>query len=100
MSLAQISSADWIILGVLAVVVLMLISLRAAVARLDLRLSRMQKSPENKASQRHPSADAEAHESAFEQFLAEDPTRLGMSKTEQFAAYRQWRKDKGMNWSA
>ena len=37
---------------------------------------------------------------AFEAFLREDPVRRGLTKGEQFAAYRQWRQEKGMNWSA
>ncbi|MCP5534492.1 MAG: hypothetical protein H7A49_03895 [Akkermansiaceae bacterium] len=36
---------------------------------------------------------------AFEEFLAEDPARREMPKSERFAAYRKWRKDKGLNWS-
>jgi len=36
---------------------------------------------------------------AFEAFLNEDSTRRSMAKSDQFAAYRQWRKEKGMNWS-
>ncbi len=36
---------------------------------------------------------------AFEAFLTEEPARREMTKGEQFAAYRQWRNDKGMNWS-
>lgn len=36
---------------------------------------------------------------AFEAFLAEDPGRRNLSKAEQFSAYRQWRQEKGMNWS-
>ena len=36
---------------------------------------------------------------AFELFLSEDPERRNLGKKEQFAAYRQWRKEKGMNWS-
>jgi hypothetical protein len=35
----------------------------------------------------------------FETFLNEDPTRLQLTKSEQFSAYRKWRQDKGMNWS-
>lgn len=37
---------------------------------------------------------------AFEAFLSEDPNRLALSKSEQFAEFRKWRKEKGMNWSA
>ncbi|MEO8615841.1 MAG: hypothetical protein ABI600_11930 [Luteolibacter sp.] len=36
---------------------------------------------------------------AFEAFLSEEPERREMTKGEQFAAYRQWRREKGMNWS-
>ena len=36
---------------------------------------------------------------AFETFLSEDPQRRKLTKAEQFAAYRQWRQEKGMNWS-
>ncbi len=34
----------------------------------------------------------------FEEFLNEDPTRRSLSKKEQFAAYRDWRSQKGLNW--
>jgi hypothetical protein len=34
----------------------------------------------------------------FEEFLNEDPTRQSLSKKEQFAAYRDWRSQKGLNW--
>lgn len=37
---------------------------------------------------------------AFETFLAEDPARRDLPKSEQFAAYRKWRQEKGLNWSA
>ena len=36
---------------------------------------------------------------AFETFLNEDPSRRELPKREQFAAYRQWRQERGMNWS-
>ena len=36
---------------------------------------------------------------AFETFLNEDPERKTLSKSEQFAAYRRWRQENGMNWS-
>ena len=35
----------------------------------------------------------------FETFLAEDPARQLLTKSEQFKAYRRWRQDKGLNWS-
>lgn len=36
---------------------------------------------------------------AFETFLNEDPARRLLPKGEQFAAYRRWRQDHGLNWS-
>ncbi|MFN4872488.1 MAG: hypothetical protein ACK40T_03550 [Akkermansiaceae bacterium] len=39
-----------------------------------------------------------AHETPFEEFLNEDPARRTMNKKEQFAAYRDWRSSKGLNW--
>jgi hypothetical protein len=36
---------------------------------------------------------------AFEEFLSEDPARKQLSKSEQFAEYRRWRQEKGLNWS-
>jgi hypothetical protein len=36
----------------------------------------------------------------FEAFLAEDPARRQLPKKEQFAAFRRWREEKGMNWKA
>lgn len=34
----------------------------------------------------------------FALFLAEDPSRRNLPKKEQFAAFRRWREEKGMNW--
>jgi len=36
---------------------------------------------------------------AFEAFLSEDPARRSLPKGEQFAAYRKWRQERGLNWS-
>ncbi|MEK7950602.1 hypothetical protein [Luteolibacter soli] len=34
----------------------------------------------------------------FAEFLAEDPSRRELPKKEQFAQFRQWRDQKGLNW--
>lgn len=47
----------------------------------------------------NPGSEPMGQQGPFEQFLAEDPGRLAMSKSEQFAAFREWRKKHGMNWS-
>jgi hypothetical protein len=36
----------------------------------------------------------------FATFLAEDPARGQLPKKEQFAAFRRWREEKGLNWKA
>lgn len=36
---------------------------------------------------------------AFDEFLKEDPARRRLTKSEQFAAYRRWRQERGLNWS-
>ncbi len=36
---------------------------------------------------------------AFEEFLNEDPARRMLPKGERFAAYRKWRREKGLNWA-
>lgn len=77
------------------------------VLRISSRLSRM----ENFASQAAPARTAEPVDripsaaetspgGAFELFLSEDPARRALTKSEQFSAYRQWRQEKGMNWSS
>jgi hypothetical protein len=52
------------------------------------------------AAESVPSAAETSPGGAFEAFLSEDPERRRLTKGEQFAAYRQWRQEKGLNWSA
>ena len=92
---AEVSVAEWISLSLLIAMLILLLSIRVAVARIESRISRTLQAAETQAT----SSSQEGSTSAFDQFLAEDPKRLSLSKTEQFAAYREWRKDKGMNWS-
>jgi hypothetical protein len=44
-------------------------------------------------------AGRSSHAGTFRTFLKEDPARQKLSKSEQFSAYRRWRKEKGLNWS-
>lgn len=46
-----------------------------------------------------PSVAESSAGGAFEIFLKENSAHREMSKGEQFAAFRKWRHDKGMNWS-
>jgi hypothetical protein len=36
----------------------------------------------------------------YQEFLDEEPARKDLAKKEQFAAFRKWRKDRGLNWNA
>ena len=83
--------------GLLVVVVLL-------VLRISSRLSRIEKLTGRPPARAEPAeqAPSKAETSAggaFEAFLAEDSSRRDLPKGEQFSAYRQWRHDKGMNWS-
>jgi hypothetical protein len=74
------------------------------VVRISWRLSRIEKlagqSPARaESADQAPSKAETSPGGAFEAFLAEDPNRRDLPKGEQFSAYRQWRHDKGMNWS-
>lgn len=88
-----------LILG--ALVLLLLQSAR--IAGLLLRLEISLQSERDGSEKLHINTDAAggAGESGglFQEFLSEDPERGKLPKSEQFAAFRQWRKDKGLSWS-
>ena len=83
--------------GLLVVVLLLLV-------RISMRLARLEKLSNRSSSRSETSAPAPSLAEtspggAFEVFLSEDPDRRNLTKGEQFSAYRQWRQEKGMNWS-
>ncbi len=51
------------------------------------------------ASDSGPTVAESSPGGAFEAFLSEDPARRELTKSEQFASFRKWRHEKGMNWS-
>ena len=72
--------------------------------RISRRLTRIERLLADGMSSAHsdapaPSAAETATGGAFEAFLNEDPARRLLTKSEQFAAYRKWRQEKGLNWS-
>jgi HAMP domain-containing protein len=82
----------------------LLVLLLALGWRISRRLTRIEHLLENISSRPdeeipQPSADETSPGGAFETFLSEDPARRLLPKSEQFAAYRKWRQEKGMNWS-
>ncbi len=73
--------------------------------RISMRLSRIERQLADMANRSDPEAfppsGAETSPGgAFETFLSEDPARRALPKPEQFAAYRKWRQENGLNWSA
>lgn len=45
-------------------------------------------------------AEVKEQKDEFKRFLEADPSRKLLAKKEQFAAYRQWRAEQGLTWSA
>lgn len=96
----SVSSTVVILLGTLAGLVLLLVMIVTGIARSLGRIQRDLRDAKGHVSERQPGlAKVEtASRRAFETFLSEDPSRQKLAKREQFAAYRQWRKEKGLNW--
>lgn len=83
-------------IGLLVVALLLMWRILARLDRLERLISAV---PKEVARDPAPSAAETSAGGAFEAFLNEDPSRRAMTKSEQFAAYRDWRQAKGMNWS-
>jgi hypothetical protein len=82
----------------------LLVVLLLLVLRISGRLSRIEKLIGQSASRTEsaaqiPSTAETSSGGAFEAFLSEDPNRRNLPKSDQFSAYRQWRQERGMNWS-
>lgn len=94
------SSTVVILLGTLAGLLVLLTMVVFGIARSLGRIQRSLMDTNLQAPERPPIAPATevANRRAFETFLEEDPARRKLAKREQFAAYRQWRKEKGLNW--
>lgn len=78
--------------GLLVLLLLLVFRISGRLARMEVLLGQGQNHRETGDSA--PSAGG-----AFEIFLNEDPARRDLPKAEQFSAYRQWRHERGMNWS-
>jgi hypothetical protein len=50
------------------------------------------------ATMEKETASETSHDGAFGKFLGERPELLSLKKREQFAAFRAWRKEQGLNW--
>lgn len=83
--------------GLLTLMLLVILRISSRLARLEklgLQVDKLSSSNETGPTSAETSAGG-----AFEIFLSEDPSRRQLPKGEQFSAYRQWRQEKGMNWS-
>jgi len=80
---------------------LLLVSLRRLSGKVDLLSRRLTVAPAEAAPvpERGERMESAAEQTKwFEAFLAEDAARRELPKKEQFAAFRRWRAEKGMNW--
>ena len=84
-------------LGLLALAVGFLLGISRRLARIELLLAA---NPVVRSDDsREPTPEETSAGGAFESFLKEEPERRNMTKNEQFAACRSWRRAKGLNWS-
>lgn len=81
--------------GLLFLLVAMMVGISRRLTRIERRLAAGGRREEVAA----PSLAETPAGGTFDTFLNEDPARRLMSKGEQFAAYRRWRHENGLNWS-
>ena len=84
--------------GLLVLAVFLLLRISRSLVRIQGLLAA--NPPSQPGGLRESGAEEPATGGAFETFLSEDPERRNMTRKDQFAAYRNWRRAKGLNWSA
>lgn len=102
MSVQETAPDTLVLLAGIALVLLLVLTLLAwSIARRLRRIEDMLagRSAPQDSHESAPTAAESAAGGAFETFLGEDPARRTLPKAEQFAAYRRWRQEKGLNWS-
>lgn len=86
-----------IAVGLLVFVFMLCWSITRQLARIERQLTEI---ANRSGPETSPPSHAETQVGgAFETFLSEDPARRLLPKAEQFAAYRKWRHENGLNWS-
>ena len=83
--------------GLLAMGLMLIFRLLARLSSIESLLAINNSSSEASAVQQDSSGTMQG--GAFEAFLKEDPSRRKLPKREQFAGYRRWRQENGLNWS-
>lgn len=88
-----------VLLGCCLVLLVILLFMSFRISGRLRRIERKLEQQNTEVSDSGPTVAESSPGGAFEAFLDEDPVRREMTKSEQFAAFRQWRHEKGMNWS-
>lgn len=86
-------------LGLVIWVLALVFRISSRLERLENQLKQGARRESSDPEESDPSVAETSRGGAFEAFLDEEPERRGLSKAEQFSAYRKWRQEKGMNWS-
>ncbi len=82
------------IAGLLVLILVVLIRIAARLKGIERRLT---KSRPSVVTEKETSSVA-SYDGAFGKFIGERPELLVLKKSEQFAAFRKWRKEQGLNW--
>ncbi|MGB6223515.1 hypothetical protein [Haloferula sp.] len=105
MPVLELPMALWLLLGaILLLLLLVWFSQMSTSSRLRRIEEQLGKKPHHSQEEGAGAADtgAESGEQTrlFQEFMMEDPKRAGLPKKEQFAAFRKWRAEKGLNWNS
>ena len=102
---ASILESPFFVPSLAGAILLLQVVILSMLASLPGKLARLSRREPAASPGNLPVADpAEAREANAEQkqlfavFLEEEPSRRELSKKEQFAAFRRWRDEKGLNW--
>ena len=90
----------YIATAILLVIMILLFRMNGRITALSAKLGRNSRAAKLTEPGAEPNVAKADSGSTFEKFLKEDPERRSLTKKEQFKAYRKWRSDKGLNWSA
>lgn len=103
MPVLELPMSLWFLLGAILLLQLLVWFSQMSTSR---RLRRIEEllGTKSRASGKVDASAAEAASEAgeqsklFQEFMLEDPARADLPKKEQFAAFRKWRSEKGLNW--
>ena len=84
----------------LLIIIVLLFRMNGKLDALSAKLNRNNRSAKLEDTEATPSVVQAVAGTHFEEFLNEEPERRSLTKKEQFKAYRKWRTEKGLNWSA